>query len=329
MTSFPDEQPLSRRARREKLRAEHPQDDAPRTERDPDPEPADTSTPAVPADEAAVDDSAPAPDRPLTRREMRARRQDTGSLPLVPDEPVVAEEAEPAAPADQTSSEAPALTPAEIAPEKSTEPAEAREAIAPAPTTAFTPPSPPSQDAATEALIAPGRATQRDSADSPQLSPAFGAGLKRDRPHESAPPGFDALIAPEARTSEALTTSSVLILPNIPHPNSHHTVSTTGEILVTGSVDLPTSGGAAETSNGIDRTDIDSGLDKHGNAPATAGTPVSATKAVSTHTATRDVITPPTKSANSRLLMILAITAGVLCVAVIGVVIVGLMTGAF
>ncbi|WP_166983746.1 hypothetical protein [Paramicrobacterium fandaimingii] len=102
----------------------------------------------------------------------------------------------------------------------------------------------------------------------------------------------------------------------------------TGEIMVTGSVDLPKSKARDRESN-AEHSDIDSGSDNSHESPATAGTPVSATRAVSTHAVTRDVITPPTKASSSKLLMILAITAGVLCVAVIGVVIVGLMTGQF
>lgn len=377
MTSFPDEQPLSRRARRERLRAEQAQSDVLQTERASTAEQADAGE-AVTApetanapephngDRAEADEKpndAPVSDtaqdgkpsragtersRPLTRRQLREQQLvangETGSQPVVP-EPIAPEPEKPV-PAQperekttaQPNAERGAAKPATktekpAGKQKSTEQA----AIEPAPTTAVTShkqksTSPPKSSALREPAVADiaqpiARATK--APDAPQLSPAFGAALHNQRDHESAPPGFDAIIAPEARSSEALTTSSVLILPNLPEPQRHVNVPGTGEIIVTGSVDLPSTGAESETRNGVDRTDIDSGLDKHGNAPATAGTPVSATKAVSTHTATRDVITPPTKSTNSRLLMMLAITAGVLCVAVIGVVIVGLMTGAF
>ncbi|WP_437585047.1 hypothetical protein ACSAGD_07315 [Paramicrobacterium sp. CJ85] len=176
------------------------------------------------------------------------------------------------------------------------------------------------------------QAQETDHIDSSeQISDAFRpkSGKEDDESSRSEPArAFDTLIAPEARGSDVLTTSSVLLLPGASGHTSDTKSSTTGEIVVTGSLDLPHADAKAERSSS-DRPDVDSGADNSGEGTATAGTPVSATRAVSTHAVTRDVITPPTKTSSPKLLMILAITAGVLCVAVIGVVIVGLLTNSF
>ena len=171
---------------------------------------------------------------------------------------------------------------------------------------------------------------------SAQLSSTFGKSvLDGDAPTGAAARGdepFDQIIARGLEEAGGSVSTSSIILPVM--PNAHPLtgpLSANGNVVVTGSIDLPSGMG----SNGIhpdhfDKSDIDAMFDAEDEArPATAGTPVSASKAVSTHTATRDVISPPAPARSNRLLLILAITAGVLAVAVLAVIIVGIAAGAF
>lgn len=204
-----------------------------------------------------------------------------------------------------------------------------------------------SKRAAYDLLIAPhpesafgpavtAQASKNDDA-APQLSSSFGqAVLDGDTTADRAATGgdepFDQIIARGLEEAGNGVSTSSIILPIM--PNSHPLtgpLSANGNVVVTGSIDLPSGMG----SNGVnpdhfDKSDIDAMFDAEDEArPATAGTPVSASKAVSTHTATRDVITPPTPARSNRLLLILAITAGVLFSAVLAVIIVGIAAGAF
>lgn len=138
---------------------------------------------------------------------------------------------------------------------------------------------------------------------------------------------FDALIATGiAEADQTPTTSSTLIVGS---PMSTFTgpIGGTGEIMVTGSIDLPrTLTGTADPGTG-DRADYDRSLDHEPPAPPTAGTPVSASRAVSTHTSARDIIAPPARSKRPSIVPVLAIIAGVLMVAVLAVVVTSLLTG--
>ncbi|WP_431221123.1 hypothetical protein [Leifsonia xyli] len=119
--------------------------------------------------------------------------------------------------------------------------------------------------------------------------------------------------------STAATTTNALILPAIPHPDSSAPLTSTGEILVTGSIDLPRGMGATGAHpDRIDSSDIDRLLDGEENEFNTSEVqPVRASRAISTHTSTRGVIAPPKKRGNL-LPVVLMVTAGVLAVGVIG-----------
>ncbi|QPZ37023.1 hypothetical protein [Paramicrobacterium chengjingii] len=353
MTSFSDEQPLSRRQRRERQRAQQAHDSVLQSKSAPEGEA--SEAPAEPDSAEKAKDSPPAPipsaaakervdsqeqdrqgesesahdDRPLTRRELRALRAETGMTAVVsPSEDADADnERTPAAKAATSTASNEEQTSQK--PKGSKLGFGRKKADAKNKKNSSTEAQKPGSDSS-----APTDAKKSDPAtepadDEPKVSSAFGAG---ERNKESSPQGaakaFDTLVAPEARGSDVFTTSSVLILPGAQSRQTRTPAPGTGEIMVTGSVDLPKSKARDRESN-ADHSEIDSGSDNSQESPATAGTPVSATRAVSTHAVTRDVITPPTKASSSKLLMILAITAGVLCVAVIGVVIAGLMTGQF
>jgi hypothetical protein len=117
--------------------------------------------------------------------------------------------------------------------------------------------------------------------------------------------------------STAATTTNALILPVIPQPDTRAPLTSTGEILVTGSIDLPRGMGATGAHpDRIDSSDLDRLLDGEENEFNTSEVqPVRASRAISTHTSTRGVIAPPKKRGNT-LPVILMVTAGVLAVSV-------------
>ncbi|MEN2741850.1 hypothetical protein ABCS02_29035 [Microbacterium sp. X-17] len=121
--------------------------------------------------------------------------------------------------------------------------------------------------------------------------------------------------------STAATTTNALILPSLPQADATGPLTSTGEILVTGSIDLPRTLGATGAHDRIDSSDIDRLLDSEVNEFNTSEVaPVRASRAISTHTSTRGVIAPPKKRGNA-LPVVLMVTAGVLAVGVIGLLI--------
>ena len=139
---------------------------------------------------------------------------------------------------------------------------------------------------------------------------------------------FDDIIATGIAEAEQTPTTSSTLIVGSPMTTFTGPIGGTGEIMVTGSIDLPrTLTGTADPGTG-DRADYDRSLDHEAPAPPTAGTPVSASRAVSTHTSARDIIAPPARSKKPSIVPVLAIIAGVLMVAVLAVVVTSLLTGA-
>jgi len=140
--------------------------------------------------------------------------------------------------------------------------------------------------------------------------------LADDRAETDAAEPFDQLISRGASVS--VTTSNTLILPSIPQQPTSSAMSMTGEVLITGSIDLPRGfGSTGAPADRFDTAEVDRMLDQADESTQTSNVaPVSASRAVSTHTSTRGVMTPPKKHVVS-LPMVLAITAGVLLVGVV------------
>jgi hypothetical protein len=121
------------------------------------------------------------------------------------------------------------------------------------------------------------------------------------------------------------TTSNALILPVVPSAaDATGPLTSTGEILVTGSIDLPRGlGSTGQHPNHFDTSDIDRLFEQAEGEGATPDVaPVRASRAVSTHTSTRNMITPP-KARGTKLPTVLAITAGVLALCVVGLLVAG------
>lgn len=132
-------------------------------------------------------------------------------------------------------------------------------------------------------------------------------------------------------TGGSPTTTSALILPSIPQQGSSSgPLTSTGEILITGSYDLPRSLGATGHHPGnFDSSDMDQ-TDDHDDAGGYNSTvaPVSASRAVSTHASNRGLVSPPQKSGNS-LPTVLAVTAAVLAVGVLALFVLGYVFNIF
>lgn len=127
-------------------------------------------------------------------------------------------------------------------------------------------------------------------------------------------------------TSGAITTSA-LVIPSIPSVDALRPFGTTGEILITGTIDLPRSIGSIGTQPGrYDHSDVDALIeagDREDSAPDSA--PVRAIRAVSTHSSTRGVIQTKKPKGNSRLPIVLAVAAAAMAVGVIVLFVAGMI----
>lgn len=162
------------------------------------------------------------------------------------------------------------------------------------------------------------------------VNPQFGAGfLAGDADPVELPPSFDQLIS--RSVTGAIGTGNALILSQTPSaPPLVAPVTATGEILITGSFNLPeglgSTGHAAGTADGkeVDAVLIDGELPAHSSP-----TPIAASAAISTVKNGGDIIKPPAPEKGGRLMLTLAITAGVLALALVGVLILAFVTGVF
>lgn len=160
------------------------------------------------------------------------------------------------------------------------------------------------------------------------VSPLLGAGLLAGEPVQAdLPPSFDQLLS---RSTGSIATPNALILSQTPEGQLVGPVTATGEVLITGTFNLPeglgSTGHAKGTTDGkeIDATLVDGELPSHSSP-----TPIAASAAISTVKTAGEVIRPPVPEKGSRLMMALAITAGALALALVGVLILAFATGVF
>ncbi len=163
------------------------------------------------------------------------------------------------------------------------------------------------------------------------LRPGFGETVLADAP--PAPvvltPSFDDLIARTPSTAGSASAPSALILtqpqtgPLLTAP-----ITATGEVFVTGSLNLPAGLGSQGHAHGTaDGKEADAVL-LDGELPAASSpTPIAASAAISTVKGAEELIRPPAPEKGNRLMLTLAITAGVLAIALVGVLILGFVTG--
>ncbi|HAQ60226.1 MAG TPA: hypothetical protein DCR63_07710 [Microbacterium sp.] len=170
-----------------------------------------------------------------------------------------------------------------------------------------------------------------DAAPSVAVDPNFGAHLLDDNDQISTglPASFDELIVRNGPPPGALGASNALILSQTPNmPTLSGPVNATGEVLITGTFHLPEGlGSAGGDPRSTDGKDVDAVL-IDGELPASSSpTPIAASAAVSTVRGTGEIIRPPAPEKGNRLLFSLAITAGVLALALVGVLVFALVNG--
>ncbi|WP_417562638.1 hypothetical protein [Microbacterium sp.] len=166
-------------------------------------------------------------------------------------------------------------------------------------------------------------------ADRAVLNPMFGARLLAGaQPEPDASSSFEQLLTRDTSTTGSATAPHALILSHATGAPLVAPIAGTGELLVTGTLALPeglgSTGHARGTADGreVDAVLVDGELPAHSSP-----TPIAASAAVSTIKAADEIIQPPTPERGGRLMVSLAITAGVLALALVGVLVYALASG--
>lgn len=123
-------------------------------------------------------------------------------------------------------------------------------------------------------------------------------------------------------------TTSALVLPSIPDGDIRGPLTGTGEIMLTGSIDLPQSFAATGASGRLEAEGMDKLFESHdAEMVSTDSAPVSAIKAISTQSGSNIGHAPKPKG--TRALTALLISAASMGVVVVGLLVVALVTGVF
>lgn len=152
----------------------------------------------------------------------------------------------------------------------------------------------------------------------PTVNPAFGQGLLEDETEAAAPfrPSFDELLTVDSAGSQHTAPNALIFTPSPGEGSLSGPVASTGEILVTGSYELPRGIGSQGHAHGTtDGKDIDAVLIDGELPPASSPTPIAASSAVSTIKPAGEVIRPPAPEKGNKLMLTLAIVAGGLALA--------------
>jgi hypothetical protein len=172
-----------------------------------------------------------------------------------------------------------------------------------------------------------------DEGERPTVNPAFGVGLLNDPAETQKPftPSFDDLLSVNDSTgSQHLAPSALIFTPSPGEGSLSGPVASTGEILVTGSYELPRGMGSQGHAHGTtDGKEVDAVLIDGELPPASSPTPIAASSAVSTIKPAGEVIRTPAPEKGSKLMLILAITAGGLALALAVVLVVAITTNVF
>ncbi|MEU1970536.1 hypothetical protein ABZ477_02675 [Microbacterium sp. NPDC019599] len=162
------------------------------------------------------------------------------------------------------------------------------------------------------------------------VAPDFGAALLAGGGDEPvAAPSFEELVT--RSSSGSIATPNALIISQSPDAGPIVAPLTgTGEVLITGTFNLPEGLGSTGHAPGVaDGKEVDAVL-VDGELPAhSSPTPIAASSAVSTTKTPGEIIKPPAPEKGGRLMLTLAITAGVLALALVGVLILAFATGVF
>jgi hypothetical protein len=196
----------------------------------------------------------------------------------------------------------------EAAPSVLVEPAAPSALVEPAAPSALVEPAPPQAAAVDPVFIEPERA--------PSARPVGHWSIQSEIDDDEQP--AENRIRHTVGSGSVAVTTSALVLPSVPQSTDFTSpFSSTGEILVTGSIDLPHSlSSTGAHPHRVDNSDFeDDPLDSE--VPSTDSAPVRAIRAVSTHTSTRGVIESKRPQSN-RMPTIMIFSASVLAVGVVG-----------
>lgn len=166
----------------------------------------------------------------------------------------------------------------------------------------------------------------------PTVNSAFGSGVLGSDPEPQKPfaPSFDELLTVGDSTGSHRAPNTLIFTPGPGEGSLSGPVASTGEILVTGSYELPRGLGSQGHAHGTtDGKDIDAVLIDGELPPASSPTPIAASSAISTIKPAGEVIRPPAPEKGNRLMIILAIVAGGLALAVGVAVVIAITTNVF
>ncbi|ROS48447.1 hypothetical protein [Frigoribacterium sp. PhB24] len=138
----------------------------------------------------------------------------------------------------------------------------------------------------------------------------------------------DAQSVPGRQLGTSTGQQNALILTDAQVADVTGALNATGEIIITGSIDLPRSLASTGSQARIDNSDMDRILEQGDaeQAPSDAE-PVRASRAISTHTSTRAVVLAASQPKGNHLPLILGISGGVVGLGIIGLIIGGFATG--
>lgn len=324
--------------------------------------PAPVAEPAPAAAEPVAEDVPVADEAPLTRRQVRERSR-TDAVPVIDDvpEPAAAEPAAPA-PVSAAPSWAPPVPPLPQQPAVP-QPVAAQPAVAPledededrsaesvddAPQPVFAMrrtgvpataepviPVPSEQVPAaavveTPAPVPPEPTTPADDTDDRAVvREGFGRSVLAEEEQAKTPGSFDEILISDSTGSQHVAPSALIFQQSPGVPSLSGPVAATGEILVTGSYDLPKGLGSQGHADGTtDGKDVDVVLVDGELPPTSSPTPIAASAAIGTIKPAGEVIRPPEPEKGNKLMLALTITAGALAVALVAALIVAITTGA-
>jgi len=189
---------------------------------------------------------------------------------------------------------------------------------------------------------APSRPTTSAPRPSAGASGAASGSASDDRRDDSSdavpvvPPGHwsaqsdepDAQSVPGRQLGTSTGQQNALILTDAQVADVTGALNATGEIIITGSIDLPRSLASTGSQARIDNSDMDRILEQGDAEQASSDAePVRASRAISTHTSTRAVVLAASQPKGNHLPLILGISGGVLGLGIIGLIIGGFATG--
>ena len=205
------------------------------------------------------------------------------------------------------------------------------------PTASLPSPPPPAAEApmlAEPVFLEPELTTGQQAQVQPEEQDAHGGRSPRASNHwrvqaakEDEDLPFENTLSRTVGSNTSAITTSALVLPSVPQPDSMlGSLTSTGEILVTGSINLPRSlGSTGAHPDRVDNSDYeDDPFDNEVAAPDSA--PVRAIRAISSNTSTRGVIETKKPQGNRLLTAVIIVAAG-LCVGLIGLLIFAFANG--